>query len=968
MPQQFPFWNRPHTDKKFEHWPEPPPVVPVPMSAINSKDIPELAARTILDTQPTKYPKSIIIGFGETGESVLRQWLGQLAQDHAGPQKFVRVLLFTRREGDDVLPEEHVSAQSWRLISSDNDNVQVHSSNLREEIRSIFRQPYHVAWLREWLSDCIQDLDSEIRVYFIASLAEPEISLLGDVMQLLRLFQSRNPFLSVCALLTTETPHPTEALAVELSYAAIREVARMATGGVHIVEPLPGIPQNVIRAKLMEHIFLIGPGSELPDTLDLMDTPFEQGVGQAMAEALFAFVHPCAKDLWDHVHTIDQPDQAVVHTLGIATLSMPEKALQYYVAARLAYAVLYGERTDRRSEGMFSHGVPGADYSQGARWLATEWLTKEPCAHPLFEWLLNVTDPVAFRSIPHLSVEFEAAFQAQLAHGISKLLNRNTDGDSLGKARAALEWLFNYLAERETWFSASPSDYPGAPDRLILQELFSRWLATILHLLDQVKIWQSALGLDSKQSEPVGQDTGLSLREGAKPLPGVDDWRSSAITRASDWRTDAQPGGLSKQETTSDTLLGDYLMTCRQSAENELRKAAGGHIRRSLLADDKGSLLEAEAYYNDTIRPELSQHGMENSDVFKLVRQRLGWWVNLIPGHQPELLLICLPPGLSGPAVPGEARFTAQDIEKFADELLEIAQLQASGFKSDFAGPWFQQQISKHVNFLRNAASPLLAYRREGRDERLLYLISRDQTLSGKYRDVIFRNLPQGKVKELAGGEASRFTALTLWFNIPLRNIAVFHPVMAAHHHRKQLYLYPQERAAAQYESYLRGKGEGALIIPSKITLALANQQLATLFCQALFGGLITIQRETISHPWKWTLAAVLDFEPLQLEQYEPTPKSLWNAFRKFTLEFPNEAGIEQEINPARHFGSQRQAFLGALHEKARFQRKQSKFPQYDNKIKLMIDQWQQEGNDDFTRAFAAILAVELDEPVWNGW
>jgi|GEM_PF-849276 len=967
MSPQFSFWHRPHSDNKFASWPEPPVVQPVPVSFIISENIPKLAAQKV--TTGTKpYPKSIIIGLGETGESVLRQWLGQLRPDLAGLREFVRVLLITHRDGDSF-PEDCSFAQRRSLNSSATNSTRVQFiSSPREEIRSIFRLATNVSWFQEWLSCCIQDFVGEIRVFLVASLAESEISVLGDVLQLLRSRPS-DPFLNICALLSTETPQSTEALAVELRFAALREASRMATGGIHIVEPLQGSSQKVIRSKLLDHIFLIGPGSELRDSSILRNIPFEQGVGQAMAEALFAFIHPCAKDMWDDVHTIEQPDQAVVHSLGIATLNMPEKAIQNYVAARLAYAVLYGERTDRRAEGIFSRGLPGLDYSQGARWLATEWLTKEFYAHPLFEWLLSISNRDAFRSIPQLSIDFDAVFQAQLAHGLTKLLNRSMEGDSLQKAWAVLEWLLNYLAEREAWFNATSPAKPGAPDRLILQELFSRWLVTLRSLRNQVETWQSVLELDSKQPEPVDQGTSYSWRELAKTSPAVGDWRTSAITKKTDWRSGAQPGHISRKEaTTSGIHPGDCLVTYRLLAEEELTNAAGGGVRRSLLSDDKGSLLEAENYYADTIRPELSQHGMSDSDAFKRVRQRLGWWVNLVPGHQPELLLICLPPELSGLVIPEEARFTAQDMAKFVDKLLEIARVQASGFKSDFSGPWFQKQIGKHVNYLRNASSPSLAHDRGGGGERLFYLISRDQTLSGKYREVVFMNLPHGKVKEITGGDASRFTALTLWPNIPLRNITAFQSVMATHHHRKQLYLYPQERAAAQYETIIRGMGEGAIIFPPKIALALANQQLATLFCQALFSGLISPQRKDPGGSWKWTLAEVLDFEPLPLGPFEPTSKSLWDAFQKFSLEFPHELGIEDEINPALHFGSRRQDFLRALHEKARYMREQSKYPQCDDRIKTMIDQWRMGGNDDFTRALGAILAVELDEPVWEGW
>jgi hypothetical protein len=404
----------------------------------------------------------------------------------------------------------------------------------------------------------------------------------------------------------------------------------------------------------------------------------------------------------------------------------------------------------------------------------------------------------------------------------------------------------------------------------------------------------------------------------------------------------------------------------RKDAETTLTEAAKGRIRRALTADGGNDLTEVEAYYTDTIRPELSRYGLDNSNAFTRVRERLTWWVDFVPGQQPELLLVCLPPNYPGADdIPVEARFTSREVEKLAEAIHNVACIQAAGCAKDLTQNWFEQRLSHAVGFLERAALPLLKYE-HGRDgENLSYLIARDKELSGKYKSFVFQHSGNTVIqKELPGGEATRFTAMTLWQAIPLSSIEVVKSAYAAYRHREKLHLYPQERAATLYEDHIRKQsGLRGIIIPPNLTLMLVEPQLVTLFCQAFFGGLIALKPGVHDHPWDWCLEAIGPFGALPLAPGNLSdPKSLAQALREFTLERPNKPGIKNEINPAEHFGGNRAEFLAMLHDAA-YQRRS----QRSDKLIAQIEDWQCQ-DDEFVHAFAALLAAEWKQPMWKDW
>jgi hypothetical protein len=167
------------------------------------------------------------------------------------------------------------------------------------------------------------------------------------------------------------------------------------------------------------------------------------------------------------------------------------------------------------------------------------------------------------------------------------------------------------------------------------------------------------------------------------------------------------------------------------------------------------------------------------------------------------------------------------------------------------------------------------------------------------------------------------------------------------------------------YEDLIaRSLGEKIVLSPDFI-LALTDGQLVTLFCQALFCKLIRVENSDERHSPFWQVQALQKFAPLELASVSAT--GLFDAFRAFTLELPNDLNVE--LNPTRHFhGGRRSEFLASLQNEIHSIRRGEKFKSLQVEFKNgVLAEWKSR-SDLLSRSFAALLQVELEEPVWEGW
>ncbi|MDO9109673.1 MAG: hypothetical protein Q7U40_03385, partial [Desulfatirhabdiaceae bacterium] len=361
--------------------------------------------------------------------------------------------------------------------------------------------------------------------------------------------------------------------------------------------------------------------------------------GQAIAETIFTLTHPSARPIWENLSN-DLPQsgklrrethQAVSHSLGIATLFVPLDVIQNYIAARLAYAAVFGERADAL-EGLIHQGTPSEDLQKEAQLTARRLLLIGPCKHPIFEWLWEVKGSADLLTVPALSQDYIAVFQAQLSHGLVNFLN-NTPAD-LNQIHAALEYLNDHLLHVNEWFRQAKVPNPDAPERLTFQFLLNKWRETVQHFINAIQGWQQVFGSTAGEfDETSGSEQHTDWRRGKS---NQSDWRPQMTGPVS------QVSGPVNSPQQPENLSG-FLRKTQQAAERTIVELSKGRICRAVASDPTGDLKELEAYYTGTIRPELSRYIKENSVAFTRVHERLGWWVSLAPNRYPELLFVCWP-------------------------------------------------------------------------------------------------------------------------------------------------------------------------------------------------------------------------------------------------------------------------------------------------------------------------------------
>ncbi len=960
--------------RRFENWPPPTLFKPVPAGKSGLPVLSDLSAGT--KPAPDKYGAEIVIGLGRTGEIVLRQWLEKLDEDPSGEQTGLRAILITHQLPTEPLPNRIVKT---RLLQLEHPNTRIGlrpaSKGLRGEMNILFRQVVNYQSFIDWLSDCLLALRKGIRVFVVGSMAEPIIGLVGDILQILHVLpESRSqtyPYSNINTLLSMVSAE-SETLPREEIFAVQREIGRFMFNGRHFAGTSFGFNRRASSA-LLDHLFLVeGYAENMRDGFEAAS--FELGIGQILSEALFTLSHPSAASLWENlVKDLGQAGQIrselhkiTAHSLGIATLYVPAGAVQDYIAARLAYAALYGERTDR-AEGLLAPNNPQTDDRVIK---ARRWLLDGPCKHPLFTWLLDATGPADFMTVPSLDPDFEAIFQTQLAHGLVNFMN-NSAGSDLALTLAGLEYLTEHLVRVDGWFKSVRTQNPNAPERLSFQSLLNGWLSTLHYLIATVQAWQKTL----QPAATVFGSMFVNRNHDARPSTTVIQatWRKHNAIHPISAATPLAPSGIQ----ISSVL--EYLRRARQASETTIAASTRGCVIRSVTGDGIDELKEVDVYYQDSVRPELSRYITENSTAFARVRERLEWWVNLVPGQQPELLLLCWIPGAKvepGGTPPPECCFKPVDAEALGTAMLKVGRAQAQGRVTDLTGAWFGKRIKKMADFLHRAAKAYIAFDMNiatvspHAAARRSYLIAHDAVGSRNYLDQVFPDTLHLEVNELGGGEANRFTALTFRLNIPVEAIYTLQQAYPEYQNKSagSLHLYTQEATATIYEKRIWNIEGERILLPPDLTVLLADPQLVTLFCQAVIFKVIAVQRDKHSQISQWIVPSQ-GKEFIQLVLAPADADGLWHALRSFALELPNDPEIY--LNPTNHFYRQRRnEYIAELTKtvKERFTQPDARASREEFK-ETILENWRQRGEHDLlAKAFAHLLNTELDEPVWKGW
>jgi hypothetical protein len=738
------------------------------------------------------------------------------------------------------------------------------------------------------------------------------------------------------------------------------------------MEPPPGLSNGSVHAALLDYVLFLEARGSSPHALDLSGLPFIDGMRQAMAEVLFSLMHPAGRVLYlDLIKTPAaeiraQSHNAIVHSLGIATLYIPLQDLELYAAARLARAVIFSENEVRAREGLAYHLSEAFVDSEAAEANARDWLSKGPSAHPFFGWLLNAQDAAYFRIIPNIGPEFKGAFKTQLAHGLVQVLNDPALVDRLGLARLSLGWLEQRFSNLVEWHRQALMKQTGSPERRWLQDFLDEGLKAIEHLLNQVRAWEAVLY--PRSSASGGQSLSRENSESFSFTPGS-------------WWGSPQDNPQKEITEQNQAFMGDTLEEIfeykRQHAEKRLLQSGAGQVRRSVLDGGEGDLREARIYYENTVRSELASHALETGRAFERVRERLGWWVQL--GEQPKVLLVCFPAEYSREdeqaELPEEALWEPGQCAGLAQTILELCRIQTRGLSDDLVGPWLRDRFLRSAEFLGRANDPLVRYDQQAavsgyyRTIRKAYLVGRDKALTGECRPRVFPNISSSDIQEQGGGEPDRLTAITIEYNIPLGTLLLLKKYYSSYSHQESYHIYIQEQIATRYERQIRSFA-GWVELPSDLSMLLVDAQRVSLFCQAIFCGLIQVVPDELGYRRNWSVMShiVEAVQPFQLAPAN-SPSDLLSAMRAFVLDLPNSPGLESQFgspfHPSRYAG-----FIDRLWKEARRCRGRADFTnQREHFEREYLTYWRQQGEQDsLARAFANLLQAELEEPVWRDW
>lgn len=901
------------------------------------------------------FEPTIIIGLGETGSSVLEQWFELTAHYESGSFDNIRILLITA-SGQRHLPQQ---GSYVRQILLPDQNTGKYTSLL-----GAFRDAASIRQFQEWLQSALFAL-RDIQVLIVGSAAEPEVCLLGPVLQILRTFPEStvSPYLNIVALLSLAAGKSgSNGISLGERYAALREAGRFTFSGWHKAIELSNRRETVVRSALLDHLFLFDETTFQEDNIDVRLREIEQ----ALSESVYFLSHPVSREFWGTLKNNmagqfrQEYHEPAAHTVGIKTLFVPLAEIQSYLAVRLANAVLFGERPQDVMDQLVPRGSLSIEQPDEDI-LARRWLLDDgPGAHPIFEWLWNTPPSVYHGLPPEVSVLYNELYAIKVSHSLAKFLNEAADVDKFNVAIRVLK------AHKKRFDRILSSMVDGQSLRQAnFIQMLRRWVTTCEHLDNMLEGWRKTfeiLDVEHKSSSFLNHTPSMETAAARLRL----DWeKPSPLT---DGRTPV-----------SDQTVFTLIHEAQEKAEKRLENVAGGKVRIALTHGAQDSLVEVENYYRDTIRPEMSHLGMGASRAYTWVRNRLSWWIRLEPLQEPEILLVCWPNNLNveaGTKPSSEYCYSWQDRQKIVDSVISLAATQINGLTDDLTGGWFARRLANAVRtFQDKVEEAYLDYDENilGRyldhvDKRRYYLIGKDKDLTGRFVKPMFPYRLPVEVNEIDGSDPTRFTALTARLNIPFSAIRTISDWRESYSRFNPLHTYPQERLARMYEDLIFRRTGNALMFSSDFVLALTDEKLVTLFCQALLCQLIRVERNDMKQSLYWQVDSVGTFPPLNLAS--SSENGLLDAFRAFTLDLPNDQYVDR--NPANHFSSaRRNDFLTTLLKETRLIRRSSEFKslqaEFNNGI---LARWQDKGKDGdlLSLSFAALLQMELQEPVWDGW
>lgn len=933
----------------FEGWPGSPGnnlsvIIPKPKKLVRLE-----GETSKLISQSNSSSSVFIIALGATGEAVLSELISQTRLD---PERSNIALITLGPSSIIQFPNEH----EWNYKHIDLNAHLIMDLPLtwqveREEAYHKFR---HYTYYREWIdflnhSFCRFSSNQSITVLLVGSPAEAEIGVIEPLLQALHHSSPQRINLKVMGLFSLKALQPVHDQ--QEIYAVLRELGRFTYNGMHWAQHPQSTLVGEFKGVLIDHLFLVEDFPQPDTSWGLHIKPFKDGLLHELVEAVIglsqtAYNHDMTRDFLDQLQRQNnfhvQHSRPTVHSLGIASIYIPLNDIVEYITARLSLAVLFGESPNNGEDSLAGTNSTKTLQRINGEDIIRRWLSSGPSPHPFFEWFLGISRLEQLRDLPPSTLDMFPAFRTQVCNGIVQLLSQMPAHQAFTQILAGLEWFNNHIQQIQNNLRVLGNSPQIGEKIQAIDQFLEHSNQLTRNLISQVKEWQQTLQFD-------------------------EGWQNSF-------------------NNTTKQRIDDVLQRKLAHIEERLAQATHNLARKPIGFKDDGEVMAPlRRYYETTIRPELSIPGSSQSLAYSHVRERLGWWID-VGLETPKLYLVCIPHDQSyeeGSVLPTEALFLPKHCETLVNQLSQIC---ARQINITAVTDWFLALAEQNIDFLKISIGSLLRYDADQAARKFVppvdeyFLLAPDAERARALIPLVFPNQLIRYAKSVGDYDPTRISAMSIRFNIPIDTVFAVNEAYASYSPpQESKHLCAQERLAVTYEKAMRSLVDLQMydairnrvrefeLIPPDLTMALVDAQLVTLFCQALFYGLIT-QVPDDNGKRHWCLLE----QPPNLDRLNLAPadeKGLWKAFQKFVLELPNAADLlatyTNPFHPARRAEFLRNLQL-ALHNCSQSPdalEQKKKFRQTN------LASWKQQyGNDVFGFAFACLLEVELQNPIWPGW
>jgi len=854
------------------------------------------------------YPPTLVIGLGETGQSVLSQVKENLLERHLGqfPEDLRLLLIESSKISEPGILDAHekISYQTdgeyldYPGLSKRPYFEWLRESGNQPSLRAIERAKFFMSLQSREQSDVYRTLQKSMtafrsapQVFIIANLDEPESSPLWDIAFLLRHkvvegYGLQRNLSRLTAMLAVDTGDSFSFDESGDKFAALRELNRFLYNGftrfVYPAAELTGIAETA----LIDLCFLVDKKSSQRPGGDFYSSTESDDVVHAMSESLTVLISPdntihqaLQNSSERSSNARDKYQQAFVSSIGIATLKLPVDDLRRAVELRLLRTLFFGGEAGRPLEGIIpipwgssSKPIPDDEVSQKK---ALDFLHVDLAgSHPIFPSILDICllGKSSGMGLGNLPANLDDLFTSKLAEWITRELNGAGDSTFASHSNrfslliscvSALQCLLE-----QAQFTLKRMEKSKISFEQTLNFHLDNWLTITKQTDAELKDWYRAL-------------TG-------KPAAGGIDRRHFAFQSHTE-------DGLSLLQ----MIEQDWFMA-RESLSSRIRSS----IRKAPIEDGKNEPpfdgLE-RPFFIRHIRPELSDKTGAKGDVLDKLSARVGWYCKNENGLKLHLLVASstkdsqdgLPKTLA-------ILYDSNQLNQAYEQLVNLAGYYSRGILDEHLDSYLApNMLPKAAEFLEKARDPLLPYNALDAPVDQVgqhFLLTSDPRLAQKVENELHYT-PRFVQLEPAIDFPQSITLMSFYHVIALETTDVYSRAQNGYAFQPRAHIFVVEQHAAQVENELRNILETPFLLhpqfvhifevgmPADTGSTSRYVPLANLFFKGWLFGLVRYDSAVKA----WRVPALSDFEEVIVKA---GGKDLFGAVQEFSLNMPCSSSL----------------------------------------------------------------------------